>query len=282
MWPPADKVPPLSRSVKVPGVTPLPAIGTDWRFATTEAATRMRCPPPSRRMRNAPRGARQHHLRRIGGESGLRVAASQGAPKVTERSGRNGSGISQSRLQVLQRPAAAVDRAGAAGLLNEVEVVGCGQQAVDVECRHTLKAHQQAVRAQIGRQIPLFATEGRKRRDVDLVGGWRQPGTRAQGDEAAPPTQALHWAGDAVIGHQAFERAQANAVVGGDEIEVGGPGWRWRKRPGLGREGRRIAEGVAVQEQRRQAELIDHVRFVAVAEVADVLPMGHIGFGDQL
>ena len=36
-----------------------------------------------------------------------------------------------------------------------------------------------------------------------------------------------------------------------------------------------------MQQQRRQAELVDHVRLVAVAEIADVLGMGHVGLGEQ-
>jgi hypothetical protein len=35
------------------------------------------------------------------------------------------------------------------------------------------------------------------------------------------------------------------------------------------------------QQRRRQTELVDHVGLVTVAEVTYVLPVGHIGLGDQ-
>src|SRR5690625_528632 len=36
-----------------------------------------------------------------------------------------------------------------------------------------------------------------------------------------------------------------------------------------------------MEQQWRQAELIDHVRLITVAEVADILIVRHIGFGNQ-
>ncbi len=58
---------------------------------------------------------------------------------------------------------------------------------------------------------------------------------------------------------------------GGGGCSRGQPGDQW---PGIPAEHR-------VQQQRRQAELVDHVRLVALAEIADVLGMRDVGLGQQ-
>ena len=87
---------------------------------------------------------------------------------------------------------------------------------------------------------------------------------------------------DILLGQDATRPHHPDAVVRVEEVEEGGGcGWRFEiHRPR--REHPRISILEGVQHQRRQREVVDHLRLVrAIAEVGDVVGVGNVGFGDH-
>ncbi|TMD04566.1 MAG: hypothetical protein E6J02_12535 [Chloroflexi bacterium] len=93
---------------------------------------------------------------------------------------------------------------------------------------------------------------------------------------------ALDQAVDVAVAENAAHGIDADAVVGGQEIEerdlAGG-----QLQPGRpAGESFRIFRRQRVEDERRQREVVDELRLIGpVAEVGDIVPVGHVGLGDQ-
>ena len=81
--------------------------------------------------------------------------------------------------------------------------------------------------------------------------------------------------------NESLERPDSDSVMGGGEIqESAAPGRRGKLRGPAGQVAR-VALVQGMQQQGREAELVNQVRFVGVAKIRNVLLVRHIGFGQQ-
>ena len=142
------------------------------------------------------------------------------------------------------------------------------------------------MRTQEALEPPLVLTAGGalervSQRNVDLIGFGFTAGGLPPGD-ATP--ELLHGGQELIdlgLLQQALHRAQPDAVMGGDEVEVDGAVLcrRHAHHPG-----RQVAAGAGdqrVHQQRRQGEVVNAVRLIGVAKVGQVLAIGHVGLGDD-
>ena len=118
---------------------------------------------------------------------------------------------------------APVDGSCSTGFLYSIAIVLCAQQRAQVESGYTLKSQQQLMGANVGRDVFSFATEGGKQRDIQFIGGLFAVIAGAQTDESASVVSDVDQFLDLGFGNQSLQRTQANAIVTGNEIEVGAP-----------------------------------------------------------
>ena len=117
--------------------------------------------------------------------------------------------------------------------------------------------------------------------DVEFVGAFGAVGVFSSGDAAAAFGNAGDEGAALFVGEDVFEGTEADAVVGGGEVEEGAA-WRQVGQgsgpfcevfSGAGLEG--------VEEEWGEGELIDHVGLVAGTEVGEVFAVGDVCFGDE-
>ena len=66
--------------------------------------------------------------------------------------------------------------------------------------------------------------------------------------------------------------------MGGNEVEIGGAHLRRRHAHQPGFQVAAVASDQSVDQQRRQRKVVDHMGFVGVAEVSQILAVGNVGF----
>ncbi len=125
------------------------------------------------------------------------------------------------------------------------------------------------------------AFQGVKQGDIQFIGFVITFPRPAIGDPTPKVLHQVHHLLALFIAEQAIQRAQADAIVGGNKIQIGGAiTRRWHAHhPGL--QMAAVATEQGVNQQRRQGEVIDDMGFVGIAEVGEVLPVGHIVLTDD-
>ena len=164
-------------------------------------------------------------------------------------------------------------------------VAGSAQQAVGVDGGHAGQGQEDGLRGQEGRGAARLrlagAGHGVQVGDVQLVGNLSCRAAL----EGNPPAALEHRLGqslDALRRQEAGGGQQADAVVRGQEVEEGGVGAADRKGRGPGPQAGSLFLQERVQDQGRQGELVHQLRFLApIAEIAQVLPLGHVGLREQ-
>ena len=152
---------------------------------------------------------------------------------------------------------------------------------MEVEGGDAFQAEHDGLRAEKARDLMFVAAHGVEVRNVQFIGAFAAVAVALGGNLSSEFFHLLRQRGDLAVRNQPGERAHADAVVRGGEVEPGTAGWRFADGLRPAREMLCIAGAQCVQQQRRQGKIIDHARFIAVAEVGDIFFVRHVGFGEQ-
>jgi len=207
-------------------------------------------------------------------------------PIPGQHCGLSARGLHQRPRQLVAVELAAIDPPRLAGLPDALQVVAVAEQAGEIDAGDAPQGQHQGLSRQEPPYVPrrvrsVEIGQGVEIRDVQLVRQIASVRAAAGADQTAPSADRCDQSLEPLGGNQTFQRPHADAVVRRREIEKrpAGRGGCERGQPADQRLGVLVQPGV--QQQRRQAELIHHVRFVAVAEIADVLGMRDVRFGQQ-
>ncbi|MPL99986.1 hypothetical protein SDC9_46209 [bioreactor metagenome] len=229
-------------------------------------------------------GKRQ--LRRVRVKAGLAGAQAQPPLHLGHHLRRGGRRVIEPRPQRRIVPAVAVDRPVHAAPRHRLVVVFRRGEGVEIEGRDPLERHHDGLRAQEARDpVALLAREGAPHRveiaAVELVGRLAAARQRPHRHQPAIVAHAVDHRRDFLGRQDALDRAHADAVMARGEVEIGATQRRRRHRPQPAPQVPHRARQHRMQHQGRQRELIDHMRLVTPAEIAQVLGLGHVRLGQQ-
>ena len=171
-----------------------------------------------------------------------------------------------------------VDPAWLARLLGCQRVVLSPRQAMKVNGRDALQRQHDCLAGQKPAGVELYVVrivwrESIDIGNVDLVGNVYAVASLSYAYQSASSFHCLDERRHALLRHDPFQGPYSNPIVRGGEVQIGGPRGRSFQAGQPMHQPGRVAMRERVEQQRRQAELIDELRFVAVAKIADVFPV---------
>ncbi len=182
----------------------------------------------------------------------------------------------------------AVDGAVAPGLGHAFPPVAAAKEGMGIDPRHPGQAEEDGL---AGHEAVHLKTLGLCRRrvvegvvvgDVEFVGALAAVWVVAIGDESAVGLHPLGQTFYLGLIQNSLHGPHPNPIMGGHEVEIGGGGAGGGEAGGPLLQMGGVARGKGVQGEGGQGEVVDQLGLVlAVAKVADVFGMGHVGFGDQ-